>query len=358
MLKGCYKMTENTYHDQQNIDNNTRLRGLLAELPKFCGLFFRGIEPTTSSRTRIAYAYDLKVFFNFLVENNPSLKDTDIRNLPIETLDQIRAVDIEEYLEYLNYYTRDEKELINQETGKKRKLITLRSFYTYFFKKEMITSNPAILVNIPKLHEKEIIRLDVNEVAKLLDEVESGDNLTDAQKRYHKITVKRDLALMTLLLGTGIRVSECVGLDINDVDFDNNGIKILRKGGNEVIVYFGEEVRSVLLEYLEERNHTIPVEGHTNALFLSMQKKRISVRSVENLVKKYSRLVTKLKKITPHKLRSTYGTNLYRETGDIYLVADVLGHKDVNTTKKHYAAIEDSRRRSAANVVKLRESKN
>ncbi len=351
-------MIENTYHDQQNIDNNTRLRGLLAELPKFCGLFFRGIEPTTSSRTRIAYAYDLKVFFNFLVENNPSLKDTDIRNLPIETLDQIRAVDIEEYLEYLNYYTRDEKELINQETGKKRKLITLRSFYTYFFKKEMITSNPAILVNIPKLHEKEIIRLDVNEVAKLLDEVESGDNLTDAQKRYHKITVKRDLALMTLLLGTGIRVSECVGLDINDVDFDNNGIKILRKGGNEVIVYFGEEVRSVLLEYLEERKHTIPVVGHTNALFLSMQKKRISVRSVENLVKKYSRLVTKLKKITPHKLRSTYGTNLYQETGDIYLVADVLGHKDVNTTKKHYAAIEDSRRRSAANVVKLRESKN
>ncbi len=355
--KGCNTMIENTYHDQVNIENNTRLRGLLTELPKFCGLFFRGIEPTTSSRTRIAYAYDLKVFFNFLVNNNPSLKSIGIRNLPIDTLDQIKAVDIEEYLEYLNYYTNDDKELINQETGKKRKLITLRSFYTYFFKKEMISSNPAILVNIPKLHEKEIIRLDVNEVAKLLDEVESGENLTDAQKRYHKINGKRDLAIMTLLLGTGIRVSECVGLDINDVDFDNNGIKILRKGGNEVIVYFGEEVRSVLLEYLLERKHTIPQEGHTNALFLSMQKKRISVRSVENLVKKYSKLVTKLKRITPHKLRSTYGTNLYQETGDIYLVADVLGHKDVNTTKKHYAAIEDSRRRSAANVVKLRESK-
>lgn len=350
-------MIENTYHNHVNIENNNRLRGLLAELPKFCGLFFRGIEPTTSSRTRIAYAYDLKVFFNFLVNNNPSLKSIGIRNLTIETLDQIKAVDIEEYLEYLNYYTNDDRELINQETGKKRKLITLRTFYTYFFKKEMISSNPAILVNIPKLHEKEIIRLDINEVAKLLDEVESGENLTDAQKRYHKITGKRDLAIMTLLLGTGIRVSECVGLDINDVDFDNDGIKILRKGGNEVIVYFGDEVRSVLLEYLEERKRTIPQEGHVNALFLSMQKKRISVRSVENLVKKYSKLVTKLKKITPHKLRSTYGTNLYQETGDIYLVADVLGHKDVNTTKKHYAAIEDSRRRSAANVVKLRELK-
>ena len=86
------------------------------------------------------------------------------------------------------------------------------------------------------------------------------------------------------------------------------------------------------------------------------RKKRMNVRSVENLVKKYAKIVTPLKKITPHKLRSTYGTNLYRETGDIYLVADVLGHSDVNTTKKHYAALEDERRRSARNAVKLREN--
>ena len=97
------------------------------------------------------------------------------------------------------------------------------------------------------------------------------------------------------------------------------------------------------------------MEGSLNALFLSLQNRRISVRSVENMVKKYSSLVTSLKHITPHKLRSTYGTALYRETGDIYLVADVLGHKDVNTTKKHYAAIDDERRRKAAKYVKLRE---
>ena len=99
----------------------------------------------------------------------------------------------------------------------------------------------------------------------------------------------------------------------------------------------------------------IPLEGHENALFLSLQNRRITVRAVENLVKKYSKLVTNLKNITPHKLRSTYGTSLYRETGDIYLVADVLGHKDVNTTRKHYAAIEDDRRRKAAKYVHLRE---
>ena len=165
------------------------------------------------------------------------------------------------------------------------------------------------------------------------------------------------MALLTLLLGTGIRVSECVGLNINDVDFDVNGIKIRRKGGFEAVVYFGFEVEESLLDYLEQRNHMIPAEGHEEALFLSLQNKRLNVRSVENLVKKYASRVTTLKKITPHKLRSTYGTSLYQETEDIYLVADVLGHKDVNTTRKHYAAQEDARRRAAANVVTLREKK-
>ncbi len=348
-------MAEHNYHDQMNIENALRLREIISELPRFCSDFFRGIEPTTSSLTRIAYAYDLRVFFQFICNTNSSLKNTPLRELKVELLDQIKALDIEEYLEYLTYYKNGGLEHLNQENGKKRKLISLRSFYNYYFKKEMIVTNPAALINIPKLHEKEIIRLEIDEVAKMLDEVESGDNMTKYQQKYHDKTKVRDLALITLLLGTGIRVSECVGLDLKDVDFNNDGIKIRRKGGYESIIYFGEEVRNSLEEYLIERDRIIPFTGSEEALFLSMQKKRISVKAIENLVKKYAGLVTRLKKITPHKLRSTYGTSLYRETGDIYLVADVLGHKDVNTTKKHYAAIEDSRRRSAANKVQLRE---
>jgi integrase/recombinase XerC len=348
-------MAEHTYHEQINIENTEKLRRLLEELPAFCKLFFRGIETSTSSRTRIAYAYDLRVFFEYLKNTNPALKNTDIKEIKVDILDQIKAVDIEEYLEYLSYYRSEDTERLNKENGKKRKLVSLRSFYNYYFKKEMIFTNPASLISVPKLHEKAIVRLDIDEVAKLLDEVETAQNMTKTQQKFHEKTKVRDLALMTLLLGTGIRVSECVGLDLSDVDFENNGIKIRRKGGYEVIVYFGDEVREALLTYLEERKQIVPCEGHANALFLSLQQKRISVRSVENLVKKYASVVTKLKNITPHKLRSTYGTSLYRETGDIYLVADVLGHKDVNTTKKHYAAIEDDRRRSAAKVVKLRE---
>ncbi len=349
-------MKERTYHEQTNINNAVKLREKIKELPSFCGDFFRGIEPTTSSRTRIAYAYDLGIFFDFLHENNSLCSKMEITEIPLSFLDMIKPVDIEEYLDYLKYYVKNGVEHTNDERGKARKLASLKTFYNYFYKKELLERNPAALVDMPKVHEKNIIRLDMDEVAQLLDQVEQGDKLTKSQQNYHNKTKTRDLALLTLLLGTGIRVSECVGLDIDDVDFKNDGIKIRRKGGNEVIIYFGAEVEIALLNYLEERETIVAAEGHQNALFLSLQKKRINVRSVENLVKKYSKTVTQVKNITPHKLRSTYGTALYRETGDIYLVADVLGHKDVNTTKKHYAALEDERRRSAADVVRLREN--
>lgn len=329
---------------------------MMKELPPFCTEFFRGIEPRTSTRTRIAYAYDLSVFFDFLKKENPVFAKMERMDFKLEQLDQITVTDLEEYMEYLKYrFNEQNHEIMNQERGIMRKISSLKSFYNYFFRTEKLTTNPAALVRLPKLHDKEIIRLDVDEVALLLDAVEQGEGLTEKQKAFHKRTRLRDLALLTLLLGTGIRVSECVGLDINDIDFKNGGIHIHRKGGKEVTVYFGSEVENALQDYLDERFGIIPEEGSEQALFLSMQRKRMNVRSVENLVKKYAHIVTPLKKITPHKLRSTYGTNLYRETGDIYLVADVLGHSDVNTTKKHYAALEDERRRSARNVVKLRE---
>lgn len=350
-------MKEKAYHEKVNNRNEVHLRELCAKLPVFCKQFFIGIESTTSSRTRIAYAYDLGVFFEYIHETNLIYQKMEITHFPLQILDELKPMDIEEYLMYLKYYVKDGMEHSNDEQSLKRKLSSLKSFYNYYYRNELITQNPASIVKMPKLHEKNIVRLDVDEVAILLDEVESGEKLTKRQQAYHEKTKVRDLAILTLMLGTGIRVSECVGLDMDDVDFKNNGIKIHRKGGKEVIVYFGEEVCEALLNYMEERENITPVEGHANALFLSMQNKRISVRSVENLVKKYSKLVTNLKNITPHKLRSTYGTNLYRETGDIYLVADVLGHKDVNTTKKHYAALEDERRRTAAKYVRLREKR-
>jgi len=149
--------------------------------------------------------------------------------------------------------------------------------------------------------------------------------------------------------------NELVGLDNDSFDFSNNSFIVTRKGGNNAILYFSDEVKYALEEYIAEKSNDEKVPLQENAFFLSMQYKRINVRSVEILVKKYSSIVTPLKKITPHKLRSTYGTRLYNETGDIYIVADVLGHKDVNTTKKHYAAISEDNRKKVADAVKLRQ---
>lgn len=353
-----------TYHQKTDIENTLKLRDVLQSMPPFVKDFFRAIDTTTSTKTRISYAYDIRIFFLFLKQNNPVYRDKDLKEFTVDDLDRVNARDIEEYMEYLKVYVPDAKNdsetqnkaFTNGERGLKRKMSSLRSFYAYYFRQEMIKTNPTVLVDMPKVHERTIVRLDADEVVLLLDYIEhAGDTLTGQAKAYYEKTKERDLALITLLLGTGIRVSECVGLDIEDIDFKNNGIKVVRKGGNEAIVYFGPEVESALRIYLDVRAGISPAAGHEHALFYSTQKKRMTVRAVENLVEKYASQITTTKKITPHKLRSTYGTALYQETGDIYLVADVLGHKDVNTTRRHYAAMDDQRRRQAAKAVHLRE---
>lgn len=347
-----------TYHQETDIQNTLKLRELLKTLPEFCRDYFRAMEPTTSTKTRISYAYDIRIFFQFLMDENPAFKNYQMSDFTVDVLDKMQALDIEEYQEFLKLYksVADDKMTTNGERGLKRKMSSLRSFYAYYFKRELIKTNPTMLIDMPKLHDKTIVRLDTDEVAMLLDYIEhGGDSLTGQRRVYYEKTKNRDLALVTLLLGTGIRVSECVGLDVEDIDFKNNGIRVVRKGGNEMVVYFGNEVEKALKNYLKVREGITPIAGHEHALFYSTQRKRIGVQAVENLVKKYAKEITTTKKITPHKLRSTYGTALYQETGDIYLVADVLGHKDVNTTKRHYAALDDKRRRSAASAVHLRE---
>ncbi len=351
----------------RNLKNEltVKLRTLQDELPEFAGDFFRGIADQTQIRTRVAYAFDLRIFFYYLKNNCRQFSDRkDRKDFRAADLDTISATDIEKFSEFLNLYSlpnyQNAEVMIqysNTEKGKMRKLSTVRSFYKYYYKKEKIKANPALLVDLPKLHEKPIIRLEPNEVVDLLDEIESGDKLTKTQKKYHDKTYLRDLALISLLLGTGIRISECVGLNIADFNFEDDSFVVTRKGGSQTILFIPEEVKKTLLEYLKEIRYGLiaAVPEDDDAMFLSLQKKRLSVSSIEKMLKKYTHTAVPLKKISPHKLRSTFGTNLYRETGDIYLVADVLGHKDVNTTKRHYAAMDEDRRRVAAKVTKLRE---
>ena len=333
-------------------------RSLLREMPPVCADFVRAIEPTTQPLTRYAYVCDLKLFFKYLIDECPMFANLTIDRITPADLNAVTTRDLHFYMEYLSLYIKNDTEVSNENLGKMRKLSSLRSFYKYMFKNGLIDADVAQLIDMPKRHEKPIIRLEIDEVARMLDMVESGEAMNDHQRKYNENTRVRDLAILTLFLDTGIRVSELVGINISDVDFSINGFIVTRKGGNQTILYFSDEVETALKDYLKLRKDVKTIPGDEDALFLSLQNKRISVRAVQNMVKKYATQAAPLKKhLSPHKLRSTFGTNLYHETGDIYLVADFLGHSDVNTTRRHYAAMSDDRRRMAAQKIRARDDK-
>ena len=337
-----------------------KTREILRELPGVVTEFIFSLEDQTSALTRLAYVYDLRIFFDFLLRECPAFSGIGRAALDVGDIRKVTARDLQNFLGYLTLYTKDgdpeERVIENEAHGKMRKLSAVRSFFNYLFSNKYIDGNVASLIPLPKRHEKPIVRLEPNEVARLLDAAESGDAFNGRQHKYTAKSRVRDLALLTLLLGTGIRVSECVGLDMDDIDLDENAFVVTRKGGNEMILYFSDEVSEALSAYKAERKKIEPLEGHESAFFLSMQRRRITARAIENIVKKYARIAAPLKRtISPHKLRSTYATELYKNTGDIYLVADVLGHSDVNTTKRHYAQMSDEHRRKASKAVKLRE---
>lgn len=347
----------NDFYTQKKKNYTLKLRSLLSELPPFAEYYFRGKESQSSILTRYGYAVDLQGFFSFVTKELPAFRGRTVPSLTLDDISKISPLDIESYLSYVSLYERNNKERENNERAKARKLSAIRSFFKYYHKKGMLANNPAALVDAPKLHDKAIIRLEANEVADLLDIAEDGQGLTKRQLEYRKSTGMqlRDSAILTLFLGTGIRITELVGINMNEIDFPNNTFLVTRKGGGQEQLSFGPEVKAALWEYYQQRKGIIAASGHENALFLSSQKKRITPRAVEYLVEKYAKIASPLKKITPHKLRSTYGSMLYQESGDIYLVADVLGHKDVNTTRKHYAAQKEKEYRLASRYIKLRE---
>lgn len=345
----------NTYVDKRDAANVEKIEQILCnDLPDFCRNYFVGISPSTTTLTRLNYAYDIRTFFNYLVGKVYRLKGKSAKDITIADIENLTPFEIEAYLNYVEIYKDADGNIVkNSARGKSRKLAAIRSLVKYLERKQVIRYNPTASVDTPKLREKEIIRLDSDEISAMLDVVDTGDGLTERQQKYQENTRIRDLAMISLLLGTGIRVSELVGIDVNDIDFKDMSFIVTRKGGARVILYFSEEVAGYLYDYYRLRTADKTLKNEP-ALFLSLQKRRITTRAVENIVKKYSLIATPLKHITPHKLRSTYGTQLYRSTGDIYVVADVLGHKDVNTTKRHYAAITEDIRRNASTKVQLR----
>ena len=353
-----------TYREEVDAKRITQIREICRDLPQASSDFLRHIAVTTSSLTRLAYAIDMKTFVYYLYHERVSFMNKEPVLWDDGDLSKLTSNDLTAYTEYLTYYFRDEdqdndglpKATVNHERAIKRKMCSVRSWYDYLFTSKRIPVNNTLLVPLPKIHEKPILRLNAEEMQKMLAEAENGEGLTKGQQRFQKVTARRDYAILSLFLGTGIRVSECVGINLSDINLEENAFVVTRKGGNQVVLYFPAEVATAIGEYLEEREKIEALPGHEDALFLSLQKRRMTQRAMEKLVKKYAAVAAPLKtKMSPHKLRATYATNLYHETGDIYLVADSLGHSSVDTTRKHYADMTDARRRMAAQHVHLPE---
>lgn len=342
------------YQNDLQLSLNKKVKQIVNTLPDFAGKFFKDLQSKgASERTRLEYAYDIKRFFDYLT-NSSGFKNINLNACKAsDVLDVLTYDDIQEYLDTLNTHTvidknGEEKEKITSPSSKARKISSLRSFYKFYFKIGEIKNNLADLMDLPKIPENKIVVMDKSQVQRILSIVSDTTGMSDGEIKRHNKIIKRDYAIMMLFFGTGIRVSELVGIDLTDIDFFNASIFITRKGGDEDEVYFGPEVQDALEDYKDEDRDTLLAGNDEPALFISMQHKRMSVRSVELMIKGYAQKAGLNMKVTPHALRRTYGTNLYEESGDIYLVADALHHSSVETTRKHYANISKDHKRIAA----------
>ncbi len=339
----------NDYQDELNRENTAKMKEIIASLPSYVYDYFTARRSNTTTRTRLSYAYDIRKFFIWLSKTVSELDEDNIKSISLEELNKITARDIEEYIDFLQT---DEKNM-NHGAGIYRKLSALSSFFRYLYSYDLIDHNPCDKVMKPKQEkDKRIKKMSPDEVVRYLNAIEFGcDSFSPRQQAYLKNTRERDLAIATLLLSSGIRVSECVGLDISHLDFENCRITIYRKGGKVQNIPVSDEAISALKRYLKIREKE---NTDTDALFLSIQKKRMCVQAVEKMINKYAEAIGTAYRITPHKLRKTYGTGLYQETGDIYLVATALGHENVNTTTQHYAEQSEERLLEARNIMTLR----
>ena len=230
------------FTEERDLKYLTKLRKeLIPCLPSFCADFFTGIGMRTTALTRYNYGTDLKLFFDYMVSDGAPFSGMTASDITVKDLEGLTKIDIERYLDYITAYYSSNKNayLKNRDVTKSRKLSSIRSLFTYLYKSDMLSENVTLKVDMPKIREKEIIRLEDDEVIDVLNEFGKSDTfLSDRKNSYNNNNTKiRDNAILTLLLGTGIRVSECVGLNVKDIDFTNNSFTVTRKGEKRSILY-------------------------------------------------------------------------------------------------------------------------
>lgn len=341
------------YFEERDLINREQLDALLYMLPEYCSEYILSLESRgLATSTRLGYIKDLTVFFEYLAGSCNEMKKISLKDL-----EGLKKIDFQEFL------SKQASGRVSYSNGKKiisksglkaqaRKLSAVKSLYKFLFDNDMIGVNNSTKVESPKISsiDSSIKRLDTDEKNEFLDAPDRGV-ANQHHDQYLKNTLERDRAIISMFLATGIRVSELVGLDLEDVNLNKLCFDVQRKGGKKERLYMGQDLADILYAWLFKRE-AMGLPKSQQAFFISLQRNRMGVSAVEKMISKYAQAVLG-KKLSPHRLRATYGTELYKITKDIYKVATALGHSSVETTRKHYADFDENQKKEIAGQVRV-----
>lgn len=325
-------------------------------LPTFMNGFFSYLRGNVLPMTRLAYLRDIQFFCKYLIRETDLTSSGSMRKIKESEFDKIDGVDVNMFLDYCRSYKVEEGKTThifeNDQRSLSRKKSSLSVLFKHLYREGIITRNITDAFNpvrVPKLGEKQILALQDDEVMKMLDALTTGEGLTDKEKNYWKRTRLRDMAIILLFLTYGLRISELQQLNLSSFNFSRDEFLIYRKRGKESLMPLNHTTRRAVLEYIEmERSDNDAIEPeHRDALFLSLQKRRMTERQIREMVKKYTSIGLETSRsagYSPHKLRATAATSLIGRGNSIYDVQALLDHENVTTTQLYADHKKNARR--------------
>lgn len=343
------------------------LTKILVQLPDFVFDYIEVAYDGDSVNTQIGYSIDIKIFLEYLLKFK--FRDmSSIEEFTPEMMNEVTLRDLNGFKAYLREY---ESEYIsasgrkikrvrrNNEFGINRKLSGVRGLFLYLYKNDYINQNITDKLDFKKLHHKMKRPLTTQDALNLIDVLYNGENYLEGRSRASYLNRKqRDIALFVAYLGTGCRVSELVNLNINDVDFESSSFVVTRKGGDQQEIFMPLQVENELAKHIEERLADENVKD-SDPLFISRNGKRILPQTVEKNLKTYCRLagINDPDKMHPHALRRTFACNMIADGVDIKMVAELMGHKNIEVTHRYYTQYAVQKRKQVMRDYDLTERK-
>lgn len=332
------------------------------QLPDFMEDFFIYLKNGVALSSRLAYLNDILFFCRYLINETNLTTTSTIYNITVTDFNKITAKHINRFIgDYCSRYTIKDNDSIkimennNRTLGRKKSSLSV--LFKFLYRDEIIKNNITDGFNpirLPKPQPDAIKRLEIDEVAIMLDIVSTGEHLSEGEKKYWKKTKLRDKAILVLFITYGLRLSELEQLNISSFNFNRGEFRIYRKRGKEVVMPTNKTCEIVIKDYIEnERTISRMLDDeYKDALFLSLQNRRMTARAIRNLVKKYTSIVlgtTRENGYSPHKLRATAATSLIQQGFSIYDVQNLLDHDNVTTTQLYAAHRKDVKREIVKN---------